>query len=368
MTEFTTLEVVWFILIAILWLGYFILEGFDFGVGMLLRAVGKTENERRTVIHSIGPIWDGNEVWLLVAGGATFAAFPEWYATLFSGFYLALFLILAALIMRGISFEFWGKNDSPGWRSTWEWSLIVGSFLASLLWGVAWANIVNGVPINAEMMYTGNLFTLLNPYALLGGVVTVLLFLTHGALFLSLRTTGEVEERARGYAVKFAPASAIAVTAFLAWTIINQNSGSGIQWASAIVAAVAIGAAFYAMGAAKKNPLKAFSGTALAIAGTFIALFIDLFPNTMVSSTADIFSMTLHESASTNYTLSVMTVVAIIFVPIVLAYQGWTYYVFRHRLSANDFDDMKSPIDLIAEKTGGSPGTGGDEAPGGSQT
>lgn len=369
MTEFTTLEVVWFILIAILWLGYFILEGFDFGVGMLIRAVGKTDSERRMVLHSVGPIWDGNEVWLLVAGGATFAAFPEWYATLFSGFYLALFLILAGLIIRGVSFEFWGKSDSPTWRATWEWCLIVGSFLPALLWGVGWANIVNGVPINAEMMYTGNLFTLLNPYALLGGVMSLLLFLTHGALFLSLRTTGEVEERARGYASKFAPASAIVVTAFLIWTLFNQSGG--IQWGTSVFAAVAIAAAFYAMGAVKNNPLKAFGGTALAIAGTFIALFIDLFPNTMVSSTADIFSMTLHESASTNYTLSVMTVVAVIFVPIVLAYQGWTYYVFRHRLSADHFDEMKSPIDLIAEKTGGTPGAGstnGEEAPGGSQT
>lgn len=375
MTEFTTLEVVWFILIAILWLGYFILEGFDFGVGMLIRAVGKTETERRMVLHSVGPLWDGNEVWLLVAGGATFAAFPEWYATLFSGFYLALFLILAGLIIRGVSFEFWGKRDSTAWRSTWEWCLIVGSFLPALLWGVGWANIIAGVPINAEMTYTGNLFTLLNPYALLGGVMSLLLFLTHGALFLSIKTTGDVEARSRALAVKFAPVSAVVVLVFLLWTVYNQNSGPGVQWASAVVVAVAIAAAFYAMGAVKKNPLKAFGATALAIAGTFIALFIDLFPYTMVSSTADAFSMTLHESASTNYTLSVMTVVAVIFVPIVLGYQGWSYYVFRHRLSTEDFEEMKSPIDLIAEKTGGTPGntaTGGDtsggEAPGGSPT
>lgn len=362
MTEFTTLEVIWFILIAVLWLGYFILEGFDFGVGMLLRVVGKDDSEKRMVLHSIGPLWDGNEVWLLVAGGATFAAFPEWYATLFSGFYLALFLILAALIMRGISFEFWGKNDSPGWRATWEWSLIGGSFLASLLWGVAWANIVNGVPINAEMMYTGNLFTLLNPYALLGGVTTVLLFLTHGALFLSLRTTGEVETRARSLANRFAPLSALAVTGFLVWTLVNQSRGDGIEWISAAVAAVAVGGAVYAIAAANRSPLQAFAGTTMAIAGMFIALFIDLFPNTMVSSTAAAFNMTLHESASTNYTLSVMTVVAVIFVPVVLAYQGWTYYVFRHRLSAEDFGDMKSPIDLIAEKTGGTEATDGSKA------
>lgn len=364
MTEFTTLEAVWFVLVAVLWLGYFILEGFDFGVGMLIRAVGKDDTERRMVLHSIGPVWDGNEVWLLVAGGATFAAFPEWYATLFSGFYLALFLILAALIMRGISFEFWGKNDSPGWRATWEWSLILGSGVAALLWGVAWANIVNGVPINADLMYTGNLFTLLNPYALLGGVTTLLLFLSHGAIYLTLRTTGDVLERSKNYAAKFAPASAVAVLAFLAWTLINQSRGNGIEWLSALVAVVAVAAAGFAVAQANRNAIKAFSGTAIAIAGLFIALFVDLFPNAMVSSTADAFNITLHEAASTNYTLSVMTVVAIIFVPIVLAYQGWTYYVFRHRLSREDFEDMKSPIDLIAEKTGGQ--TGGQ--PGESQT
>lgn len=212
------------------------------------------------------------------------------------------------------------------------------------------------------MMYTGNLFTLLNPYALLGGVTTVLLFLTHGALFLSLRTTGEVETRARSLANRFAPLSALAVTGFLVWTLVNQSRGDGIEWISAAVAAVAVGGAVYAIAAANRSPLQAFAGTAMAIAGMFIALFIDLFPNTMVSSTAAAFNMTLHESASTNYTLSVMTVVAVIFVPVVLAYQGWTYYVFRHRLSAEDFDDMKLPIDLIAEKTGGTEATDGSKA------
>ena len=163
MDEYTTLQVIWFLLIAILWIGYFVLEGFDFGVGMLMRVLGRTEGERRAVLHSIGPVWDGNEVWLLVAGGATFAAFPQWYATLFSGFYLALFLILVALIVRGVVFEFWGKGDSAHWQTRWEWALIVGSLLPALLWGVGWANIVGGVPIDADAEYTGTLFTLLKP-------------------------------------------------------------------------------------------------------------------------------------------------------------------------------------------------------------
>ena len=184
MDAYTFLQVVWFVLISILWLGYFLLEGFDFGVGMLFRAVTRNDEERRAVLHTIGPVWDGNEVWLLVAGGATFAAFPQWYATLFSGFYLALFLILVGLIVRNVSFEFWGKSDSPSWRRRWEWAMILGSALPALLWGVAWANIVHGVPIDVHHEYTGTLFDLLHPYALLGGLATLGLFLAHGAIFL----------------------------------------------------------------------------------------------------------------------------------------------------------------------------------------
>ena len=223
MKDYTTLQVIWFLLISVLWLGYFVLEGFDFGVGMLMRVVGRTTAERRAVLHSIGPLWDGNEVWLLVAGGATFAAFPQWYATLFSGFYLALFLILVALIVRNVAFEFWGKGDSEQWRTRWEWAIMVGSFLPALLWGVGWANIVHGVPIDAHGEYTGTLFTLLKPYALLGGLATLALFLTHGAIFLSLRTTAEVEQRARAVAARVAPLAAALVIAFLAWTLLNQD-------------------------------------------------------------------------------------------------------------------------------------------------
>jgi len=191
------LNTLWFILIAVLYIGFFVLEGFDFGVGMLQPFIGKNDVERRVVINTIGPHWDGNEVWLLTAGGATFAAFPMWYATLFSGFYLPLFLLLAALIMRGLALEFRSKDENPKWRSFWDYAICVGSLVAALILGVAFASLVRGVPIDAEMNYVGGFFNLLNPYALLGGVATVVLFILHGAIFLSMKTTGNVEERAK---------------------------------------------------------------------------------------------------------------------------------------------------------------------------
>ncbi len=198
MPDPTTLQLIWFLLICILWLGYFVLEGFDFGVGMLLPFLARDERETRATIHTIGPLWDGNEVWLIVAGGATFAAFPVWYATLFSGFYIALFVILAALIMRGVAFEFWGKEDGATWRRTWVWAIFLGSALPALLWGVAWANLVRGVPLDASADFDGTLFDLLNPYGLLGGVMSLTLFLAHGAAFLALRLKGELETRRCG--------------------------------------------------------------------------------------------------------------------------------------------------------------------------
>ena len=307
MKDYTTLQAIWFVLICVLWLGYFVLEGFDFGVGMLIRAVGRNRAERRAVLHSIGPVWDGNEVWLLVAGGATFAAFPQWYATLFSGFYLALFLILVALIVRGVVFEFWGKGDTDGWQERWEWALVVSSFLAALLWGVGWANIVGGVPIGADGEFSGTLFTLLKPYALLGGLATLTLFLAHGALFLSLRTTDEVEQRARAIAGRATPIAAVVVIGFLVWTLARQDS---LEIASAIcaiaAAALVVGAAMLAGG----QPARAFAATCGAIVLFFCALFVDLFPHAMVSSTNPAYSLTLNEAASSSYTLTVMTVVA----------------------------------------------------------
>jgi cytochrome d ubiquinol oxidase subunit II len=351
----TTLQVIWFLLICILWTGYLVLEGFDFGVGMLLRVLGRDRADRRAIIHSIGPVWDGNEVWLLVAGGATFAAFPEWYATLFSGFYIALFLILAALIVRGVAFEFWGKDDAPRWRAVWEWAIVVGSALPALLWGVAWANIVRGVPLDARGEFDGTLFDLLNPYALMGGVTTLLLFASHGAIFLSLRTRGELEQRARALAARLAPASAAAVAVFAFWTVGRQANGEGVEVASAILCAVAVLCAVSAVWRAGDRPGSAFALSALTIVALFAALFVELFPAALVSSGPGP-DLSLYAASSTPYTLKVMTVVAVVFVPIVLLYQGWTYWVFRARLGAEDFADVHSPIDLLARRGGDAQG------------
>jgi len=322
----TTLETVWFVLIAVLWTGYLILEGFDFGVGALLRTVGRSRAERRMVIRSIGPVWDANEVWLLVAGGATFAAFPGWYATLFSGAYLALFLILLALIIRGVAFEFWGKSDDPRWRATWEWAAVIGSALPALLWGVAWANIVRGIPIDRTGEPTGTLFDLLGPYALLGGVATLLLFLAHGATFLDLKCSGDVVARAHAVRRVVAPAAAVALGGWAVWTIAD---GAKTSTTALLAGAVALLAA----AALLRSTAWAFAATAVAIALLVASWFAELFPHALISSTNPAYSLTLHDAASSPYTLKVMTIVAVLFVPIVLLYQGWTYWVFRQRLT-----------------------------------
>lgn len=326
--ELTTL---WFVLIAFLWIGYFALEGFDFGVGMLVPVLARDERERRVLINTVGPVWDGNEVWLLVAGGATFAAFPEWYATLFSGFYLPLLLILVALILRNLAFEFRHKGDDARWRARWDLALIGGSFVPALLWGVAFANIVAGVPIDADKEYVGSFFTLLNPYALLGGVTTLLLFLTHGAMFVALKTDGDIRHRARALAVRLGGATAVVAVAFLVWTqVMSGSARSGITFA---VAAILLLLALSAARAGREG--WAFAGTfgtiALAVAGLFLALFPDVMP----SSIDPAWSLTTTNAASTDYTLTVMTWTAVIFTPVVLAYQSWTYWVFRKRISTH---------------------------------
>jgi cytochrome bd ubiquinol oxidase subunit II len=341
------LQTLWFALIGVLWIGYFVLEGFDFGVGMLIRALGRDETDKRMIIHTIGPVWDGNEVWLLVAGGATFAAFPGWYASLFSGFYLALFLILAALIIRGVSFEFWGKDDSPRWRATWEWTAVIGSFLAALLWGVGWANIIHGVPMNAQHNVTANLFDLLHPYALLGGLVTLSLFLAHGAIFLSLRTTGEMIQRARTVAQRASIVTVVLMAGFVLWTTLDQGTGGGKLSAQAIaVIAVALAAAVPFLIARHRDGWS-FALSAGAIALLFTSLFVWLYPNALPSSTAHAYDLTLPVASASHYSQTVMTVVAVIFVPLVLAYQGWTYWVFRHRLGRDDFEGTPTPIAVL---------------------
>ncbi|MFG1605176.1 cytochrome d ubiquinol oxidase subunit II [Actinoplanes sp. NPDC049265] len=323
------LTTVWFSLIAILWAGYFLLEGFDFGVGMLLPVLGRDDRERRLLINTIGPVWDGNEVWLLVAGGATFAAFPEWYATLFSGFYLPLLLILVALILRGVAFEYRGKRDDAAWRRRWDWCIIGGSLVPAVLWGVAFGNIIRGVRLDANHEYVGGFFTLLNPYALLGGLTTLTLFLLHGAVFLALKTDGETRRRAGALAAGLAfPAIAVA-GGFLLWTSLAQGDAIGALLSVAAAAALA-GAT---VAARFRREGWAFLATGATIVLATFALFVTLFPNVMPSSIDPAYSLTVHNASSTAYTLKVMTWVAVAFTPIVLAYQGWTYWVFRKRLT-----------------------------------
>lgn len=333
------LTTVWFILIAVLWIGYFTLEGFDFGVGMLLPVLARDDTERRVMINTIGPVWDGNEVWLLVAGGATFAAFPEWYATLFSGFYLPLLLILVALIVRGLAFEYRAKRDDDPWRRNWDLAIIVGSFVPALLWGVAFANILRGVPIDADLEYAGGFFELLNPYALLGGLTTLGLFLTHGALFIALKTDGEIRHRARRLAQPVLAVTAALAVAFLAWT--QQQTGTVGSAVAFVLAALAlVGAGIAARGGREGW---AFLGTfvtiALAVAGLFLALFPDVMPTTLAGGT----SLTTTNAAATSYTLGIMTVVAVVFTPVVLAYQAWTYWVFRKRIAVHHIPAAPAP-------------------------
>jgi cytochrome d ubiquinol oxidase subunit II len=325
------LTTVWFSLIAVLWMGYFALEGFDFGVGMLLPVLAKDDTERRVLINTIGPVWDGNEVWLLVAGGATFAAFPEWYATLFSGFYLPLLLILIALIVRGLAFEYRAKREDATWRARWDLAIVIGSFLPALLWGVAFANILRGVPIDADKEYVGGFFNLLNPYALLGGAMTLLLFLTHGAIFISLKTDGRIRHAARDLAQKVGVAAAVVAVAFLLWTQLDTGTvGSAVAF---VVAAGALVAGLVAVRAGREG--RAFLGTFMAIAIGVAGLFLALFPDVMPTSLDDGLSLTTTNASATAYTLKIMTVVAVIFTPIVLVYQGWTYWVFRKRISVH---------------------------------
>ncbi|MFD8526366.1 cytochrome d ubiquinol oxidase subunit II [Streptosporangium canum] len=319
------LTTVWFLLIAVLWTGYFVLEGFDFGVGILLPLLGRDESDRRTLVQSIGPVWDGNEVWLIVAGGATFAAFPEWYATLFSGFYLPLFLILLALIVRGVALEYRGKSaGTRGWDRAFFW----GSLGPAFLWGVAFANIVRGVPLDADHEYTGSLLTLLNPYALLGGLATLTLFTLHGAVFIRLKTDGELRERA-GRLVRVTGLAALVIGgAFLVTT--QLTVGKPATWGTVAVAAVAIAGALVATLRGRDG--WSFAANTVAIVAVTVTLFASLWPNVMPAlDPAN--SLTVDNAASTSYTLTVMTWVAVIFMPLVLAYQGWTYWVFRRRLT-----------------------------------
>ncbi|MEW2296262.1 cytochrome d ubiquinol oxidase subunit II [Streptomyces sp. NPDC006743] len=319
---------VWFVLIAVLWTGYFFLEGFDFGVGVLTKLLARDRPERRVLINTIGPVWDGNEVWLLSAGGATFAAFPEWYATLFSGFYLPLLVILVCLIVRGVAFEYRAKRPEENWQRNWEHAIFWCSLIPAFLWGVAFGNIVHGVKIDRNLEYAGSLGDLLNPYALLGGLVTLTLFTFHGAVFTALKTVGEIRERARRTALRVGLVTAVAALAFLLWT--QADTGNARSLVALVVAVVALVAALVANQAGREGWSFALSG--VTVVAAVAMLFLSLFPNVMPSTLNADWSLTVTNASSSPYTLKIMTWCAGIATPIVLLYQGWTYWVFRKRI------------------------------------
>lgn len=326
------LQTLWFILIAVLFTGFFFLEGFDYGVGILLPFLSKDNSGRRVIINTIGPVWDGNEVWLLTAGGAIFAAFPHWYATLFSGFYMALFLILIALIVRGVAFEFRSKVENKNWKRMWDWAICFGSAVPALLWGVAIGNLLHGVAINEKMTYVGTFGDLINPYSLAGGLTTFCLFTLHGALFLELKTDGTIRRRAADATRWLYPPLLVVMVGFVflsssQTTMFDQlNLGKVLAAGAAVIGLVAAGFLVF-----RSRYGYAFLATSVTIAGTVALAFTTLFPRVMPSTLG--FDLTIYNASSSQYTLSVMTVIALTLVPIVLAYQAWTYWVFRKRLT-----------------------------------
>jgi len=328
-----TLVSFWFGVLVIFWTGFLVLEGFDFGVGMLHGVVGRDEQGRRLAIQTIGPLWDGNEVWLIVAAAGTFAAFPGWYATMFSGFYLAFLLLLVALIARGVSFEFYGKRDSTRWRRAWDAATTGGSLLAPLLIGVALGNLLHGVPIGTDQEYAGTFTDLLNPYSLFTGLTVVLLCLLHGASFLALKTAGEVRERAVRAGRRIAPVAAAAVLGFVVWTQVMAGQGV-VALLVEVVAVLAAVAAAWLLGRGRDG--RAFAATSLAMAAVVVSIFVNLYPRVMVSTLGSSTDLTVTNTASSSYSLKVMTVAAAVLFPVVLVYQGWTYYVFRRRVGGPD--------------------------------
>lgn len=322
------LNVVWFILVTVLFAGFFMLEGFDYGTGILLPIIGKTDNERRQMINAIGPVWDGNQVWMITAGGALFASFPEVYATLFSGFYLALFLMLAALIARGVSFEFRSKDKNLAWRKTFDYCIFFGSLIPALLWGVAVGNLIQGVPINAEKTFEGNFFTLLSPYTVLCGIAFILVFMYHGALYQAIKTKGPIAERSRATALVVGVITAVGALVLAGanayFTDMYNNIASLIAFIVAIVLFIVSWIA-----TRRRKPGVGFVFSSLTVIAITVSYFAGLFPRLMVSSLNPAWSLTIDNAVSSQYTLTLMTGVAVVFVPIVIAYQVWNYYTFK---------------------------------------
>ncbi|WP_069165653.1 cytochrome d ubiquinol oxidase subunit II [Nocardia altamirensis] len=335
-----SLQEFWFVLIGVLFTGYFVLEGFDFGVGMLMPILGKgSDTRRRVVLNTIGPVWDGNEVWVITAGGAMFAAFPEWYASMFSGFYLALLVLLVALILRICAIEYRGKIDDPRWRARCDIGIGIGSWIPALAWGWVFANIVRGVPLNEKKQFAGSAWELLGPYALLGGLTTGLLFALHGAVFLGLKTGGEVRADAQRTARLLLAPTVLVVGAFGLWTQLAY--GTGWTWIPLGLAVIGLAGAGIAVYADRDG--WAFTGTALTVAAATALLFGSLFPNVLPSTIDAAFNLTIHNASSTPYTLKVMSWAALIVTPVVLIYQGWTYWIFRKRITV---DQIPAPVGL----------------------
>jgi cytochrome d ubiquinol oxidase subunit II len=319
----------WFAAIALLWTGYFFLDGFDFGVGILLPVLGRDEADRQAVLSTIGGVWDGNEVWLIVAAGATFAAFPLWYAALFSGLYVPLVVILVALILRGVAFEFRGRRDSPSWRRTWEAALVVGSLVPAILWGVVFGTLVHGMRIGPDGNPAGGLGDVLTPYALIGGLTFLTVFVVHGALYLRLRTRGDLQARARRVvASRIGPLAVLAAAVLVAW--IQLHRGSVTTGATSVIAVVALLAAV--LGNRTDHSLWAFLLTGAAIVAGTATLFLALYPDVLPSTIDPAYSLTVQNASSSHYTLTIMTWGAAVVLPVVLAYQGWTYWVFARRI------------------------------------
>ncbi|KUH65643.1 cytochrome C oxidase assembly protein [Mycolicibacterium novocastrense] len=340
----------WFVVMAGLFLGFFVLEGFDFGVGMLMGMFGRAgggdpERPRRAVLNTIGPVWDGNEVWLITAGGAMFAAFPDWYATMFSGLYLPLLAILLSMILRVVAIEWRGKIDDPGWRRWADIGIAVGSWVPAVLWGVAFAALVRGLPVDADKQLRTSIGDLVNGYTLLGGLTTAGLFLFHGAVFVALKTEGAVREEA----LRFASRLALPVTAVLAsfglWTQLVH--GKDWTWLVLLAAAMAHLAATLRVWRGIGEGW-AFAYTTVTVAAVVVLLFGVLYPNLMPSTIDPAYSLTIDNAASSPYTLTIMSWAALIFAPLVLLYQGWTYWVFRQRISA---DRIPEPVGLTRRRT-----------------
>jgi cytochrome d ubiquinol oxidase subunit II len=343
------LETFWFCLIGVLWAGYFLLEGFDFGVGMLLPVLPRDERERGMMFESIGPVWDGNEVWLVVAAGATFAAFPAWYATMFSGFYLALLLVLVLLIVRVVSFEWREKDEGTRWRGIWAWANTIGSVGAAFVWAVALANLVHGVPLNSSQGFAGDFLDLFSAYTVVAGVAVVVMFAVHGAMYLALRTEGDFSARASAAARRLSVPAAILGIAIVAWTVAvaHDNNSRGIVPTAIPAALTAIVLVLAVILTRTGRSGWAFAATGLGVIGFVATIFTGLYPRVLVSDPTFANSLTISNAAAGHYALQVITVVAAIFTPLLLLYQGWTYYVFRRRLGGQE---VATPVAAIGDR------------------